>query len=179
MPFDGLVDRTTRELERLIDAIEGTEPIQTECWEFVVPRFVEGGADPELVGLVDEWANSTYFLYCFELLGQQNPEELSQEFAHAKAQARDGRAYSRLNDPSRILYVGGSASIATRLRQHLGFGARKTYSLHLAHWAAAIGVNLRFCCAGYGDANNTDVFEALEDQLWEERAPMFGRKGRR
>lgn len=92
---------------------------------------------------------------------------------------RDGRAYSGLNAPSLMLYAGGSVSIAARFKQHLDLGARKTYSRHLAHWAAELGVRLRFCCTGYVVKDGLDVLQALEYQPWEEGAPMFGRKGRR
>ncbi|MGH8128092.1 MAG: hypothetical protein ACRETC_06955 [Gammaproteobacteria bacterium] len=179
MPFEGLADRAMHSLEALKNSVDGTAPAQTECWDFDVPRFAEGAAGPEIVLAVDAWANVHYYLYYFELLGNANVEHIVEEFALAKAQGRDGRSYSRLNELSQILYVGGSRSIATRLRQHLGFGARKTYSLHLSHWAQDLGLNLRFYCAGFEDAQDAEVFQTLEDQLWEESTPMFGRKGRR
>ena len=179
MPFEGLSNRTCQALQDLMAEVRELAPVQTRCWEFEVAPYQEHGVHPGIVGDVTDWANEGYSLYYLELIGQPNLDAVAQAFAMAKAQGVDERSFSRLNNPSNTLYVGGSGSIATRLRQHLGYGARRTYSLHLAHWAPPLQLSFRLCCAEYAQDENVDVFQALEDQLWDELAPMFGRKGRR
>jgi hypothetical protein len=75
-------------------------------------------------------------------------------------------------------YVGSSRSLATRFRDHLGFGAKGTYALQLVHWAPPLSLQLEFVCARYAEDTPPEVIAVLEDTLWEARRPMFGRKGR-
>jgi hypothetical protein len=96
----------------------------------------------------------------------------------AKARKTRWRAYPHLNAQRTCLYVGSSRSLATRLRDHLGFGPKGTYALQLLHWAPPLSLQLEFVCARYAEDTPTEVIAALEDTLWEARRPMFGRKGR-
>jgi hypothetical protein len=66
-----------------------------------------------------------------------------------------------------------------RLKEHLGYGAKATFSLQLAHWTTGLDLELKFICARYRNSAQPDVFQALEDTLWDLLQPMFGRKGRR
>lgn len=101
--------------------------------------------------------------------------------AYAAAKDNDGdRAWARLNDHvGDSFYVGSSQSIAKRVAEHLGYGARQTYALHLRHWARDLGLTLDLVCAQYPDDTPLPVLQALEDALWQARRPMFGRQGRR
>lgn len=104
---------------------------------------------------------------------------MANTFLTAKNRDKD-RAYARAGMPSKCLYVGSSRSVATRLKEHLGFGSSpKTYALQFAHWAQGLDLSLKFCCARYLDSVPAGVMQALEDALWLELAPMFGRRGSR
>ena len=53
----------------------------------------------------------------------------------------------------------------------------ETYGLHLAYWANQLPLELEFECAKYQAGLDPQVYQALEDTLWDEMSPMFGRKG--
>ena len=115
------------------------------------------------------------------LLRTQDPDEgvqpfIRDYFVETKVTG-DGR--SRNNDRlSATLYVGSSRKMAVRLREHLGFCSRKTYALKLSDWYPAEELPIELVCATYGDETST-VVASLEDALWEQLQPMFGRKGAR
>ena len=92
---------------------------------------------------------------------------------------RPTTAYPRLNAQATCFYVGSSQSVAKRLKEHLGFGAGKTYALQLVHWARPLSLELDFVCAKYAENTPIEAIQALEDTLWETSKPMFGRQGRK
>ena len=96
----------------------------------------------------------------------------------AKADKLDARAYSRVNalSDSRCLYVGSSKSLPSRLLQHLGYGARTTYSLQLSHWAREISGAFTIEALIYESIDQTTLCQ-LEDQLAIDQTPLFGRRG--
>ncbi len=71
-------------------------------------------------------------IYIIEDLGK-DLEKTFIEFARYKATKE--RACSKLNSPSRVMYVGSSSTgVKKRIKEHLGDGSKSTYSLHLKHW---------------------------------------------
>ena len=65
-----------------------------------------------------------------------------------------------------------------RFKEHIGYGAKSTYALHLSHWAQDFPY-LELTChyAQYQEGTAQNLLQALEDALWEKKTPMFGRKG--
>lgn len=83
------------------------------------------------------------------------------------------RSCSRLNAPSKVLYVGSSnANIRRRISQHLGNGNPSTYALHLSHWFR--GQTL-ITIKVYDQPR--EILQLLEDALSEELKPAFGKQG--
>lgn len=108
-------------------------------------------------------------------------EEAGTKFAGAKELKLNGRSYARFNEfePSPYWYVGTCSNLALRFKEHLGLGAKSTYALHLKFWARELNMPLEFVAARYRPDVSRDLVDALEDSLWEDVRPMFGRKGRR
>ena len=77
------------------------------------------------------------------------------------------------------MYVGSSEKVYQRLKEHLGFGAQGTYSLQLTCWANSFDLEIEFECAKYSATIGRKVLQVLEDTLWAELLPMFGRQGAR
>lgn len=80
---------------------------------------------------------------------------------------------------SECLYVGSKTvgKVSARIKEHCGFKSAKTFALHLRHWQnEPFEVLLKV--AYFGDVA-ADLIHELEDALWDEHKPMFGRKGRR
>jgi hypothetical protein len=159
-------------------------PIETNTWRFATNTLQPSTETPTIVLEVAQWAGKgNIYLYTICLATEQcDPSKIRTAFSTAKAK-KDGRAYPRLNSQSRpksqsrCLYVGSSEKVHQRLKEHLGYGAKGTYALHLAHWASQFLVQLEFKCAKYRAGLDPEIYQALEDALWNGMSPMFGRKG--
>lgn len=102
----------------------------------------------------------------------------------SKAQKEKEFAMARINkngfDESALrnicLYVGSSHNIYKRLLEHLGFGAQKTFALHLKKWWDNVPIQIEI----YEVCNNAnDALQIIEDILWEHNKPLFGRQGKK
>ena len=135
----------------------------------------------ELMRKVDEWVGGGgRFIYLLETDADiAFLDSARVAFSDAKTHERDGRAYARLNDVNKVLYVGSSSSLGRRFREHLGYGARGTYALHLSHWARHLFIRITLVVARYPVGMDPEVLGLMEDQLWDTLRPMFGRRGRR
>lgn len=93
----------------------------------------------------------------------------------------DGRNlnYSRMMAPDapQALYVGSSRDLRTRIGQHVGrIGGPGTYGMRLNLWATEVAaiVDLEFWL--YERNLNLIELEALEQELWDVRKPLLGKR---
>jgi hypothetical protein len=120
------------------------------------------------------------YIYYVEVMNNANLSNVQMAFSTAKQRDKNLRYYPRpLNQQSKNLYVGSSEKIIQRIKEHLGYGSPKTYSLQLAHWANGLDLELDFVYAKYDRQVPSEVVQAIEDMLWDRLTPMFGRKGKR
>jgi hypothetical protein len=176
----GFNARTT--LLRLAQEVGRVSPPEIESIQFRSSELHPEDEPYDLTRQVDKWLRREHkFIYYLET--SANPDQISRAeiaFSEAKKHERDGRAFARFNQIGSNLYVGSSSSLGRRFREHLGYGARGTYALHLSQWARDIDLPLRFVAARYPASSvTTELLGLLEDQLWDALSPMFGRKGRR
>ena len=178
--FTALPAQTRIALAALSEAVDGVLPVEVRSWPIDVAALPEEAAASSLLREVSEWAGaSRTCLYYFECRSAGvDLARVEDAFLKAKARKTQKRAYPHLNAQGTCLYVGSSRSLATRFRDHLGFGAKGTYALQLVHWAPALSLQLDFVCARYAKDTAPEVIAVLEDALWDARRPMFGRKGR-
>lgn len=179
--FSFLPEKTKFNLACLSSAVDGVAPLKTKSWEIYTGSLAENGDEPALIEDVRRWAGpSGLYLYTISREScEPSNDVVSRSFADAKASEKGKRAYARLNAPSSCIYVGGSEKIHQRIKEHLGYGAKGTYSLQLAAWAVPHNLHLKLCCAQYSAETSSEVLQALEDTLWAELKPMFGRQGAR
>ena len=178
--FSALPAQTQDALAKLSDAVDGVLPIDIRSWPVDVSALPDEAAASGLVQKVADWADdSKACLYYFECRPPVDLARVERAFVKAKHRKVNRRRYPRLNAQAACIYVGSSQSVAKRLREHLGFGARGTYALQLVHWAVPLSLKLDFVCAKYPESIPTTTMQALEDTLWEIKRPMFGRQGRR
>ena len=179
--FAELPRQVQASLAGVSEAVDGVVPAAVASWPIAVSEVPADADGCSLLAAVRDWAGgSRRCLYYFDCSAPQaDLAAIEEAFAVAKAQARGARAFPRLNLRSECLYVGSSQSIAKRLSEHLGYGAPSTYALQLSHWARRLSLRLDFCCARYAETTPYSVVQTLEDALWESKAPMFGRRGRR
>lgn len=113
-------------------------------------------------------------------LPDADPAVVHEALTAARDDKLDQRCYSRVlplpHHPTAVLYVGSSRDLRKRLMEHLGYGAKKTYSLHLRFWAAEFG-KLRIDVRFYAPTTEKTVLCALEDHLAAKLVPLFGRRG--
>lgn len=179
--FSALPAQTQASLATTSAAVAGVLPIEVKSWLIDVSTLPTESVRANLIQEVSAWAGkSKTCLYYFEC---QSPNidlaKVERTFADAKAHEDNDRAYPRLNVKGKCFYVGSSQAVAKRFKDHLGFGATRTYALQLIHWARPLSLKLAFVCAKYDENTPFEVIHALEDTLWESRKPMFGRQGRK
>ena len=82
---------------------------------------------------------------------------------------------SRFNvTESKTLYVGTSKSINTRIKQHLGYGDKRIYSLGLRHWFPK---NIDLILNIYKvSTENQFTIELIEQSIWDVTKPQFGKR---
>lgn len=172
--------RKRKALRELSDAITGSLPTDMRSWSISTASLFPGAKTVPIAAEVKKWKGSDVaFLYFFRLTNKVDIEKVKCAYADAKAHKTNERAYSRLMAISAYLYVGRSQNISQRLKEHLGFGAKRTYAMQLAHWAPTLRLELEFTCAKYRPDVKDEILQALEDTLWDQLKPMFGRKGKR
>lgn len=179
--FSALPTQTQSALASLSSAVTGVVPTDVRTWKIDVSTLPLEKGELQLIQEVSKWAGkSKACLYYFECCSPSiDLVEVERVFADAKAYETNDRAYPRLNISGKCFYVGSSQSVAKRLTEHLGYGAKKTYALQFIHWSRPLSLHLEFVCAKYPDNTPSEVVQALEDTLWETKAPMFGRQGRK
>ena len=179
--FSALPALTQTELARVSAAVGGVLPAEVRSWRIDVSALPSEAASSSLIREVSAWAGKCKTcLYYFECRSANTDlARIERTFVQARAHSTNDRAYPRLNAPGTCFYVGSSRSVATRLKEHLGFGAKATYALQLIHWARPLSLELTFVCAKYAESTPYEVVQALEDTLWETKKPMFGRQGRK
>ena len=93
---------------------------------------------------------------------------------YAMFQINEENIKSYKNKSLKYLYIGSSKEAKTRLKQHLGFGAKSTYSLHLNKW----WVNKKIKIDLY-EVDTVENMQLFEDLLWEKYKPFLGKMGRK
>jgi len=179
MPFAELSTRTKTALAKLAERTSKVASPKVQTFHFSTAQLRLDEEPAELIAKVANWARrATSFIYVFEAQADAATLATLHQRVTAAKSAKDGRAYPRLFSPSPVLYVGGSQSLRSRFREHLGYASKAVYAMQLAHWASELDVPLTFKAAKYADDTAPSLLGALEDQLWTELKPMMGRQGR-
>lgn len=180
MPFTKLAANTHAALSSLAAAAKTVHPTDTKTFTFRTGSLLPGQRPPEVKDVCDWAGRKGAFVYLFRTEADAaSLEALHKAFASAKQSRLENRAFARLFDPCKVLYVGSSQDLNSRFKQHLGYRDKGTSSMQLACWASCVDVEVEFIAARYPSTVSPAVLGALEDQLWSELKPMFGRQGRR
>jgi hypothetical protein len=177
--FSTLPVKAQTRLAQISESVSDVVPKETKSWIIQTYFLVEDGQKPAIINEVKEWfEKNCLYLYTFQITSKNvAPPAVFSVYSDAKKSKKGARAYARLNKESEWLYVGSSKIIYQRLKEHLGFGSKQTYALHLMHWARSLDLEIKFECAKYPPGTSKIALQALEDTLWEELLPMFGRQG--
>lgn len=132
------------------------------------------------------------YIYLFELIDDSCTENFKRAYentldANPMKKAEGWRAFSKFTKEhnSSLLYVGSSEQISKRISQHLGIKLKdhlkdilSTYALHMAHWLEPHPAG-RFNISIYKLSKSVDrvTMQAIEDALWTQYRPCFGKRG--
>ena len=95
---------------------------------------------------------------------------------------KDRLNISRCNhSQSETLYLGSSMyDIPGRIKQHLGGGNFRTYSLHLSKWIGDLAIDISLATYAISHRQQKELerpfIELIEQTLWEHYKPVFGKK---
>ncbi|EIU7615471.1 hypothetical protein L3I75_004588 [Vibrio vulnificus] len=152
--------------------------------EATIKTFQVSNLDIEdIVSDIPIGSNEEDFIYVIKVVGQnKNNREFYRQLEKEKERQKEQQLKKdlpRLNEQhrgSQYLYVGRSHKLRSRIRQHLSDRYEGTYALHMMRWAKCVkeNVELQYFCLK--DQDNLLV-QAVEDSLWSELKPAFGRKG--
>jgi len=116
------------------------------------------------------------FLYYFSI---NNSELIFKDFQLFRNGKTSDTKLTKLNEGnkgSKYLYVGSSNSIKRRFNEHCGKAHDKTYALKLSKWLKHASSEIKF---NYVEVIGVKqiILQHLEDALWRELKPMFGKSG--
>jgi len=182
-PIDGLAAGAAVRLRDLADRVVSRRPIAAHSLWFELEWLSDSGAraaiESDLKSIV---TRKERIVYQFSL---RDPTAYD-----AVKAAYDGRPlsldgdkrplrYSRFMAPEHpgALYVGSGIDLRTRVGQHVGrIGGSGTYAMRLSLWATNIAaiVDLDFWL--YEHDLDPIELEALEQELWDARTPLLGKR---
>lgn len=133
-------------------------------------------------------------IYKIEVMDVNNKDEIISSFKKAKETKHQGRAYSKFNEENVdyikenknqniTLYIGSSKvkGVLSRMRCHLGLGAKGTYSMHLKSWLPTsqkcmVSITLLELSCHTNGNQTTNIVELLEQALWSKEKPLLGKQ---
>lgn len=124
----------------------------------------------------------TPVVYIFRLHDPSIYPTLVEAFsARPKQKAGSDKAYgySRLNNSGApgALYVGSSMTLGSRISDHIGrTGSNTTFMMRLARWATHVNAELELRLYSFTRSLDPLALEAIEQQLWDEHAPLLGKR---
>lgn len=148
-------------------------------WQLSIPFSAIRESDRgQLQEIEDRSTRGARYIYAFRV-AEEDSAALHAAFVAAKQARTGGRAYCRVNGTSPLLYVGSSANLYSRMKDHLGFGNKSTYAMHLSHWLPARDGDISLQIWQFSETTPSAVIQAIEDGLWALGQPMLGRQGTR
>ena len=173
-------------LRRLASSVAGRRPLLAEAVQFDLAWLADGkflsAMDAELKAKARRGTCSIYEFVApdeaiYGLLGAAYERR-------PVTRASDGKRlqYSRSMDPvrPRALYVGSGRDLPGRIGQHLGrIGGAGTYCMRMALWASGVEGALELRYWTYAPDMNPIELEALEQELWDARTPLLGKRSGR
>jgi len=180
--FKDLNKKAQKHLSEISKQLINIIPVKTGKVTFTVSQILSSH-ESLLNSIQNDFEKKKPYIYILKIMNNVDKSKLQNAFSEAKSNKKEDRAYARLNadhDHSQYLYVGSSHDIFKRIKEHLGIGAKSTYALNLSYWSQdfpSLEISLHY--AQYADDTDSDLLQTLEDTLWIEKQPMFGRKGGR
>lgn len=169
------LNRASEAYHQLAEIISKVRTSEKIYYELPIEQMDARGAD-QLFGALKA-QNNQKCIYVIEAV-KLDTDQCHKAFQRAKDIKKD-YSFALVNEPCKVFYVGSSNNLKSRLKNHLGLSSKQTYSLQLAQWIKPFKGALRFTVYYFHEEVEQSILEALEDALWQELKPMFGRQGGR
>jgi len=175
--FNDLQIRAKERLTTLAEQVSQVNPKGEFKVEFPI-RHILDNHEKMILDLKKSINRGSPYIYYLTVIDNTCLSDLRNAFSEAR-NGDSGRAYARLNHhESSCLYVGSSSDLLKRIKEHFGYGAKATFALHLAWWAENFSDStLTLAFSEFDPNTDAEALQALEDTLWSEMKPMFGRRG--
>lgn len=175
--------RAALRLQRLAARVASRRPIAAHSLSFELGTL----ADAETLSKIDRDLETTAsiderIIYQFTAADAAAYDALRSAYNHRPlTDQKTGEAlrYSKLIAPARpdALYVGSSRRLRSRIGQHLGrIGGTGTFAMRLALWATEVRAKIELRYWLYAPDTNPIELEALEQELWDARQPLLGKR---
>jgi len=128
----------------------------------------------------------------YQFYTHQLPMEINELDTHFNSKKQKDGKYSQINKKHRgveylkkadkdnhyCLYIGKSKKIKDRITQHIGINkSRSVYSLYLKDWWPQENPTIGLIIYNFKNNISSDLLQIIEDVLWEEYKPLFGKQG--
>jgi hypothetical protein len=191
MVIKDIVGQVTERLTRILAALNNTQIIADQDITIKSDDFRAGQSLSEVL---DQFHNSTNpIIYRISCESYQERKLLINTFRdfvignRKNQRGKDRINVSKFNDTSesvyenQTLYIGSTMyNIKSRIKQHLGSGYFRTYSMHLSKWDNGLDYTIRIktyqVVLSISNINKQYLTELLEQELWDYYKPVFGKR---
>jgi len=172
-------EKTADLLRQTAMSVKKISVAKSEEIEFQISEISNKESAGHLLNTISTEINNKHLnkIYWFKVIDNYDLKTLYASYKKAKQDKINNRAYSRLNTISPYLYIGSSRSLIGRINQHFGYGPKGTYAMQFIHWCKDFNLKVGLTILNFDKTIDRKAFQALEDGIWEEFRPMFGRKG--
>jgi hypothetical protein len=182
-PSVGLAERAAKRLRAVANSVATFRPLDYQVSCFNLTWL----SDPVALKAIDDDVRqksirSRCAIYAFRVREADAYQKIASAFGE-RALTDDGGikpySYSEYNASSdaRALYVGSGRNLPGRISEHLGrTGGVGTYSMRLNKWASVIDADVDVHYWLYPSSIGQPELEALEQELWDELLPFFGKR---
>lgn len=177
-----VLEQARKYLERRATNLHGVsfENVVRQDFSFEEIRagFSRGAVGNKINPLLDK-GDSSAAIYRLSVKNQAGAQELRDAFDNYKV--LDGHKLPRKNDvnDSNIVYVGSSQKIKQRLQQHLNKCGKDTYALKMHLWCPDTVNSITVEVATVRGNVEATIIQDIEDTIWRNSRPMFGKIGRK
>lgn len=190
---DKILDLTRQDLVARLDALDRVTVGAPLTSEFSISELElqhEGKKHP-VKRKIDAWLKGTEVdtkpaIYRIEANEPALADAMRDAFWSLDDAPFKGPQKNTVRDGSTVLYVGSSMKgVRSRLKQHLCRAHEKTYALHLNRWIAAVDAAHKAHGAlvvtvwAINDPSDLALTQDLENGLWTDQRPVFGKRGGR
>lgn len=180
-PFIDLSDHAASTLLKRAEKIKKTQYEKIYHWNFKTKSLSKENYTTPIPDkdIKEIKSYKSKFIYIFYINSLFTHSDLFKEFLDNKKKNDLSFCAASTERTTNTLYVGQSSSILSRVKEHLGHGAQRTYSMQLAHWARPLNLDLTITCARYPGDTDAQALQDLEDTLWDTLLPLLGKRGGR